>query len=96
MASTLTPTLMEDDDVTAVWRSSTRCDSNQCVEVLFFRSSRSGENGCCVEAGVCDCGETVYVRDSKDPNGPRLKFTPAEWDAFTVGVKTGEFDMNTD
>jgi S-adenosyl methyltransferase/Domain of unknown function (DUF397) len=32
------------------------------------------------------------VRHSKDPNGPTLIFTPAEWQAFIAGVKVGEFD----
>jgi Domain of unknown function (DUF397) len=32
------------------------------------------------------------VRDSKDPAGPSLAFTTAEWEAFTAGVKDGEFD----
>jgi hypothetical protein len=32
------------------------------------------------------------VRDSKDPSGPVLRFTPAEWEAFRRGVLAGEFD----
>lgn len=32
------------------------------------------------------------VRDSKDRDGPVLLFTPAEWTAFTAGVRDGEFD----
>ncbi|MBB2913254.1 hypothetical protein FHS43_004552 [Streptosporangium becharense] len=34
----------------------------------------------------------VAVRDSKDPGGPKLLFTPADWQAFVGGVKNGEFD----
>jgi hypothetical protein len=33
----------------------------------------------------------VGVRDSKNPAGPALIFTPSEWDAFTTGVQVGEF-----
>ncbi len=29
------------------------------------------------------------VRDSKDPDGPKLIFTPEEWAAFTSSVRTG-------
>jgi len=29
------------------------------------------------------------VRDSKDPAGPVLTFTAAEWTAFTDGVRDG-------
>ncbi|GAA2646483.1 DUF397 domain-containing protein [Paractinoplanes durhamensis] len=32
------------------------------------------------------------VRDSRDPEGPILFFTPAEVHAFVAGVKDGEFD----
>ncbi len=34
---------------------------------------------------------TVGVRDSKNPTGPALIFTPTEWDAFTTGIQNGEF-----
>jgi len=33
------------------------------------------------------------VRDSKDPNGPILRFTREEWSAFVGGTKEGEFDL---
>ncbi|WP_350356423.1 DUF397 domain-containing protein [Nocardia sputorum] len=34
----------------------------------------------------------VAVRDTKDSgSGPVLGFAPGEWDAFLVGVSTGEF-----
>jgi hypothetical protein len=35
----------------------------------------------------------VAVRDSKDPDGPRLAFAPEEWTAFTAGVKAGDFEL---
>lgn len=35
----------------------------------------------------------VALRDSKEQNGPVLVFTPAEWAAFTAGVREGEFDL---
>jgi hypothetical protein len=31
---------------------------------------------------------TVAVRDSKDPDGPILRFTPDEWRRLTERVKT--------
>jgi hypothetical protein len=34
----------------------------------------------------------VAVRDSKDPDGPVLLYTRAEWRAFLHGAKAGEFD----
>jgi hypothetical protein len=35
----------------------------------------------------------IAVRDSKQPDGPALLFTLAEWDAFVGGVRDGEFDL---
>ena len=34
----------------------------------------------------------IGVRDSKDTEGPVLRFTPDEWKAFVGGVRNGEFD----
>jgi hypothetical protein len=54
-------------------------------------SSRSGNNGACVE--VMSIGDAVRVRDTKDNgNGPVLSFTAQEWTAFIAGAKNGEFD----
>jgi hypothetical protein len=61
----------------------------------FWRKSvRSGNGGNCVEVAtnLLDAQGVVFVRDSKDPDGPMLSFTPAEWEAFTGGVRDGEFD----
>ncbi|MEU0499950.1 DUF397 domain-containing protein [Nocardia sp. NPDC005998] len=37
-------------------------------------------------------GGQVGVRDSKNPAGAALIFTPSEWDAFTAGMNDGEFE----
>jgi len=62
------------------------------MEALSWRkSSRSGTNGGdCVE--VAETPRVIFVRDSKDPSGPVLAFTVAEWRAFIDGAKVGEFD----
>ncbi|GAA5057952.1 hypothetical protein HNP84_000596 [Thermocatellispora tengchongensis] len=60
---------------------------------VWQKSSRSsGNGGQCVEVAVNLPG-IVAVRDSKDPDGPKLLFAPAEWQAFIGGVKSGEFDL---
>lgn len=43
-------------------------------------------------------GETkLYVMyDAADPDGEKLYFTEAEWEAFVLGVKDGEFDLDED
>jgi len=60
--------------------------------LTWRKSTRSGgQGGACVE--VADLpGGGAAVRDSKNPDGPMLTFTPAEWRAFIGGVKDGEFD----
>ena len=34
----------------------------------------------------------VAMRNSAQPDGPVLVFTPAEWDAFVKGAQAGEFN----
>ncbi|WP_063046627.1 DUF397 domain-containing protein [Nocardia pseudovaccinii] len=57
----------------------------------WFKSSRSSGKEECVEIAWL-AGGHVGVRDSKNPTGPALVFTPREWDAFTAGVQEGEFN----
>lgn len=53
------------------------------------KSSKSGNNGGnCVEVARRLRG-TVAVRDSKNPDGPKLAFAPMTWRAFTSHIKTG-------
>lgn len=56
------------------------------------KSSASGDNGQCVEVATNLPG-IVAVRDSKDPQGPALIFTPGEWKAFLKGADRGEFTI---
>jgi hypothetical protein len=75
------------------WTRSSRCnDSNICVEVRHhWNKASTCDSGTCVE--VYTDGDEVQVRDSRDPGGAILTFTVDEWEAFTEGVKAGEFDL---
>lgn len=68
----------------AEWRTSGGSDDGggNCVEVAFVPGSKEGSE------------HVIAVRDSRNPEGPKLIFTPAEWDAFTAGVRDGEFDLD--
>lgn len=57
----------------------------------WIKSRHSNAEGNCVE--VADLGDAgIAVRNSRDPDGPALVYTPAEVAAFLAGAKEGEFD----
>ncbi|MEU2087905.1 DUF397 domain-containing protein [Nocardia beijingensis] len=62
-------------------------------DATWFTSTRTSGGKDCVEVAHL-AGGMVGVRDSKNPTGPALVFTPGEWDAFTAGVVGGEFDRS--
>ncbi|MFI5717561.1 DUF397 domain-containing protein [Nocardia sp. NPDC051750] len=56
----------------------------------WFKSSHSSGSQECVEVAHL-VQRMVGVRDSKDPSGPVLAFSPYAWDAFTRAVHGGVF-----
>ncbi|GAB3814675.1 DUF397 domain-containing protein [Micromonospora zhanjiangensis] len=59
------------------------------TDAVWRKSTRSGDNGGdCVEVADNLTG-VVAVRDSKDPTGPVLTFTPTAWAGFVRTVETG-------
>ena len=62
------------------------------AHLQWHKSTRSSGNAACVEVADLPADGSRAIRDSKNPTGPALMFTAAEWVAFTAGVRAGEFD----
>jgi hypothetical protein len=78
-------------EAATVWRKSSYSGGNggDCVEAaaMWRKSSHSSSNGGdCVEIAP-DPGRLVAVRDSKDPDGPKLLVASAQWQTFTTTLK---------
>jgi hypothetical protein len=67
------------------------CPGDPGSDSYWMKSSLSFSNSNCVEVASLPENE-IGVRDSKDSEGPVLRFTPDEWHAFLGGVRNGEFD----
>ena len=69
------------------WRKASYSGGNGggCVEVGVWRKA-TGNGGDCVE--VASTGKPlIAVRDSKDPNGPKLAVTRSTWESFIQRVR---------
>ncbi|MFF3005338.1 DUF397 domain-containing protein [Kitasatospora sp. NPDC057940] len=65
----------------------------ELTDACWKKSSYSSGGGQCIEVAEGFANVTP-VRDSKDPHGPALLFSPAAWQAFVTAVRTGELDAN--
>ncbi|MEU1617576.1 DUF397 domain-containing protein [Streptomyces sp. NPDC005722] len=59
----------------------------------WTKSTRSQGNGACVEV-ASRTSSAVDVRDSKDPDGPTLAFSPDAWTAFVADIGHGTYDLD--
>lgn len=59
---------------------------------VWRKSTRSNSGGNCVEVARNLPG-VVAVRNSKQPGGPVLRLSPAQWSAFLTDVQAGEFSQ---
>nr|WP_221308514.1 DUF397 domain-containing protein [Nocardiopsis mwathae] len=70
-------------------------DPRDLTDVAWHISTFSkNAGGNCVEAGPLGDGSgRVVVRHSHHPEGAVIVYTRQEWEAFTAGVRSGEFDF---
>jgi hypothetical protein len=72
--------------MTEDWSTSSYSGYNgDCVQARWRKASASASNGHCAQVRMAN--GTVQVRDSKNPDGGMLKFTRAEWESFTAGLR---------
>lgn len=59
--------------------------------MTWRKSGYSNPSGNCVEL-AWQRGGQVFIRDSHQPQGPRLGYSQAQFAAFVRGAKQGSFD----
>lgn len=65
--------------------------SNLEISGLQWRKARrSANNGACVE--LAPASGQIFVRDSKDQDGPKMRYPMATWMVFVSDVKKDRFD----
>jgi hypothetical protein len=57
-----------------------------------WRRSTLCDSGQCVEIARLD--DAFLVRDSKDPDGPMLRFGRSGWGEFIEGIREGGFQLS--
>ncbi|MGD0700188.1 MAG: DUF397 domain-containing protein [Trebonia sp.] len=65
-------------------------NDEELAGLSWIKANFSNHNGACVELAATS--DKVAIRDSKDPGGPILVYTPIEFRAFLDGARNGEFD----
>lgn len=69
-----------------------RAAGSELAGPRWIKSSYSGTGGGnCVEVARPTTGYRA-VRDSKNPTGPTLIFSHAQWATFTTGIHAGKSD----
>ncbi|MGH3390591.1 MAG: DUF397 domain-containing protein [Actinomadura sp.] len=58
---------------------------------VWRKSRRSGNGNDCVE--VANLDQVVAVRDSKNPDGPKLTLTRTDWRTLVTSIRDGAFDL---
>lgn len=65
-------------------------DAHQLHRAQWRTSTHSGQNGSCIQVAANLPG-IIAIRDSKNPDGPKLTFAPEEWQRFAACIRTGRY-----
>jgi predicted secreted Zn-dependent protease len=65
-------------------------DRRRSHKSLTWRTALSCDGGACVQ--VATDRKIVLIRNSRQPGGPMLEYSPEEWHGFISGIKKGYFD----
>ena len=57
---------------------------------LPWLTALSCDGGACVQVAADQ--DTILIRNSRQPDGPLVEYTPEEWHEFVSGIKKGDFD----
>jgi uncharacterized protein DUF397 len=68
----------------------TTLSETERAALAWVKAQSSSHNGQCIE--IAETAGRIAIRDSKDPDGPILIYTPGEFGAFLNGARNGEFD----
>ena len=68
--------------------------SLEVLDLQWRKARRSANNGACVELAPAPATGQIYVRDSKDQDGPIVGYSGYSWRSFVADVKLGQFDPN--
>lgn len=74
-------------------------------KIEWRKSSYSGSENECVEVAMAPQASSpftstgkprlILMRDSKDPDGPHLRFTPDEWRIFRASITGNALDIGS-
>ena len=60
------------------------------ARLVWVKAQASSNHGQCIQLALAADG--IAMRDSKDPDGPILLYSRAEFRAFLDGARNGDFD----
>jgi Domain of unknown function (DUF397) len=65
-------------------------ESTEVKDLSWRTARRSAGNGACVE--VAPANGQIFVRDSKNQNGPVIHYPARSWRQFVKSARSGRFD----